>query len=351
MMNRGIWAAIALLAASVLGPADGWAQQPTPQQPPQQVRVPQPAQPQVESKFASANGVRLHYLVVGQGEPVLLLHGFGQSSHMWRPLMRELAKSHTVIAADLRGAGESDAPEDGYTKAAMARDMRELMNGLGYTKVSLVGHDVGLMVAYAYAAQYPGEVQSLVLLDAVIPGVADWTHAWMLHDQWHVDFFGKAPLALVQGRERIYLEHFWNDFAADPAKSIPEADRKIYAAEYARPNHVRAGMEYFRAFDQDGKEFHEYAARPLTMPMLVLAGEKASGDFLIKQAQLIATDVQGAVVPGAGHWLMEEAPGFVIPKIVEFLGQDHAPAAQADVKLRARPGRDRRSARVQPPGS
>lgn len=318
MMNRGIRAAIALLAASVLGPADGWAQQPQPQQP---VRLTQPTQPQIESKFAAANGVRLHYLVVGQGEPVLLLHGFAQSSHMWRPLMRELAKNHTVIAADLRGAGESDAPEDGYSKSAMARDMRELMKGLGHTKVSLVGHDVGMMVAYAYAAQFPGEVQKITLMEAFLPGVADWTRVWMLHDQWHTHFFGKTPQALVQGRERIYLEHFWNDFAADAGKSIPEADRKVYAAEYARPNHVRAGMEYFRAFDQDGKEFHEYAAKPLTMPMLVLAGEKGSGDFLIKQAQLIGTDVQGAVVPGAGHWLMEEAPGFVIPRIVEFLGQ------------------------------
>lgn len=340
MRNRRI-RAVALLATLVLGPAAAWAQQ-------QPLPVPPPL---VESKFAEANGVRLHYLVVGQGDPVLLLHGFGQSSHMWRPLMRELAKNHTVIAADLRGAGQSDAPEDGYTKSAMARDMHELMQGLGHTKVSLVGHDFGLMVAYAYAAQYPGDVQSIVLLDAFLPGVAEWTRVWLLHDQWHVNFFGKTPLALVQGRERIYLEHFWNDFAADPAKSIPEADRKVYAAEYARPNHVRAGMEYFRALDQDGKEFHEYAAKPLTMPMLVLTGEKGSGDFLIKQAQLIDTDVQGAVVPGAGHWLMEEAPGFVIPKIVEFLDPARAQAAQVDVKLRARPGKDRRSARVQPSGS
>ena len=260
----------------------------------------------------------MHYLVVGQGDPVLLLHGFGQSSHMWRPLMRELAKNHTVIAADLRGAGQSDAPEDGYTKSSMARDMQALMTGLGYDKVSLVGHDIGLMVAYAYAVQFPSEVKSIALLDAFLPGVGDWTRVGLVRDQWHFHFFGKTPQALVQGRERIYLEHFWNDFAADPAKSIPEADRKIYAAEFARPNHVRAGMEYFRALDEDAKEFHEYAAKPLTMPMLVMTGEKGSGDFLVKRAQLIATDVQSAIVPGAGHWLMEEAPGFVIPKLVAF---------------------------------
>ena len=304
MSNRGSYLVVALLVAWVLSPRVVSAQQ---------------LQPPIESKFAEANGVRLHYLVVGQGDPVLLLHGFGQSSHMWRPLMRELAKNHTVIAADLRGAGQSDAPEEGYAKSSMARDVRALMTGLGYDKVSVVGHDMGLMVAYAYAVQFPSEVKSIALLDAFLPGVGEWTRVGLVRDQWHCHFFGKTPQALVQGRERIYLEHFWNDFAADPAKSVPEADRKIYAAEFARPNHVRAGMEYFRALDEDGKEFHEYAAKPLTMPMLVITGEKGSGDFLVKQAELIATDVQSAIVPGAGHWLMEEAPGFLIPKLVEFL--------------------------------
>jgi pimeloyl-ACP methyl ester carboxylesterase len=308
MSNRGSYLTFALLVAWALSPRIAAAQQ-------------------VESKFAEANGVRLHYLVTGQGDPVLLLHGFGQSSQMWRPLMRELANSHTVIAADLRGAGQSDAPPEGYAKSSMARDMHALMTGLGYDKVSLVGHDIGMMVAYAYAAQFPGEVKRIVLLEAMLPGVGEWSRAWP-RDQWHLQFYGKTPEALVQGRERIYLEHFWNDFAADPAKSIPEADRKVYAAEYARPNHVHAGMEWFRVIDEDAKEFHGYAAQPLKIPMLVLTGEKGSGESLIKQAQLIDTDVQGAVVPGAGHWLLEEAPGFVIPKVVDFL--EHAPDASTE---------------------
>ena len=308
MSNRGSYLTFALLVAWALSPRIAAAQQ-------------------VESKFAEANGVRLHYLVTGQGDPVLLLHGFGQSSQMWRPLMRELANSHTVIAADLRGAGQSDAPPEGYAKSSMARDMHALMTGLGYDKVSLVGHDIGMMVAYAYAAQFPGEVKRIVLLEAMLPGVGEWSRAWP-RDQWHLQFYGKTPEALVQGRERIYLEHFWNDFAADPAKSIPEADRKVYAAEYARPNHVHAGMEWFRVIDEDAKEFHAYAAQPLKIPMLVLTGEKGSGESLIKQAQLIDTDVQGAVVPGAGHWLLEEAPGFVIPKVVDFL--EHAPDASTE---------------------
>jgi pimeloyl-ACP methyl ester carboxylesterase len=310
MGNRGSFLVFVLSAAWAVSPRLAVAQ----------AQESVPSAPQIDSKFAEANGVKLHYLVTGQGDPVLLLHGFGQSSQMWRPLMRELARNHTVIAADLRGAGQSDAPPEGYTKAEMARDMHALMTQLGYSKVSVVGHDIGMMVTYAYAAQFPNDVQKIVLLEALLPGIGEWQRAWP-RDQWHMHFYGKTPEALVQGRERIYLEHFWNDFAADPAKTIPEADRKVYAAEYARPNHVRAGMEWFRVLNEDAKEFHEYAAKPLTVPMLVLAGEKGSGEALVKQAQLIGTDVQGAFVPGAGHWLLEEAPGYVIPKIVEFLGQ------------------------------
>ena len=276
---------------------------------------------QVQSKFAEANGVRIHYLQAGKGEPVLLLHGFAQTSRMWLPLIKELAKSHTVIAPDLRGYGSSAAPADGYTKAAMARDIHALMNGLGHKRVALVGHDIGLMVAYAYAAQYPAEVKRIVLMDAFLPGVGDWTNVWLLRDLWHFHFYGTTPLALVTGRERIYLEHFWNDFAADATKSIPEADRKFYAKEYAKPGHMKAGMETFRAFEQDAKDFAQFAKTPLTMPMLVLSGEKAGGQFLIDQGKLVNSNVEGVVVAGSGHWLMEEAPGKVIPKLVEFLNR------------------------------
>ena len=176
---------------------------------------------QVQSKFAEANGVRIHYLEAGKGEPVVLLHGFAQTSRMWLPLIKELAKSHTVIAPDLRGYGGSAAPADGYTKVAMARDVHALMRGLGHERIALVGHDIGLMVAYAYAAQYRAEVKRIVLMDAFLPGVGDWTNVWLLRDLWHFHFYGKTPLALVMGRERTYLEHFWNDFAADATKSIP----------------------------------------------------------------------------------------------------------------------------------
>lgn len=274
-----------------------------------------------QSKFAEVNGVRLHYLVAGKGDPVVLLHGFAETSHMWRPLIAKLSDKHTVIAPDLRGFGQSSSSEGGYTKKAMAQDIRGLVDGLKYDRIRLVGHDIGLMVAYAYAAQYPDKVDRLVLMEAFLPGVGDWNNVFLLRDLWHFHFFGKTPLALVTGRERIYLEHFWNDFAADPTKSVPEADRQFYAKEYARPGHMKAGMEVFRAFPKDAEDFAGFAGTKLSMPLLVLSGEKASGPFLIEQGKLVATSVEGVLVKGRGHWLMEEAPDQVIPKLVEFLNR------------------------------
>ena len=272
-----------------------------------------------QSRFAEANGVRLRYLIAGQGDPVVLLHGYAQTSHMWLPLIAKLARSRTVIAPDLRGIGESATPPDGYTKAVMAEDIRALMQSLGLKRIRIVGHDIGLMVAYAYAAEHPAEVDRIALMDAFLPGVGNWRDVWLMRDLWHFHFYGETPLALVAGRERTYLEHFWNDFAADRNRSVPEADRQLYAKAYGRPGGMRAGFEVFRAFERDAKDFARFALQPLTMPMLVLTGEKASGDGLIRQARLVASNVEGVVIRGSGHWLMEEAPDQVIPRLVEFL--------------------------------
>jgi pimeloyl-ACP methyl ester carboxylesterase len=271
-----------------------------------------------EGRFADANGVKLHYLIAGKGEPVVLLHGYAQNSRMWLPLIAELAKTHLVIAPDLRGFGKSAKPEGGYDKKTMAQDVHALTASLGLKRFGLVGHDIGLMVAYAYAAQYPTEVDRIVLMDAFLPGVGDWTNVWLLRDLWHFHFYGKTPLALVAGRERIYFEHFWNDFAADPKRSVSEADRKFYAASYAQPGAMKAGFEVFRAFEGDAKDFASFSKTKLPMPMLVLTGEKASGEFLIAQGRLVATNVTGVVVKGSGHWLMDEARDQVVPKLVAF---------------------------------
>ena len=277
--------------------------------------------PAIQDHTATVNGVTLHYLQAGDGDtsPVVLLHGYAETSHMWRPLMPKLADRHVVIAPDLRGAGSSSKPDTGYDKKTLAQDIHALVKSLGYRKIKIVGHDIGLMVAYAYAAQYPDEVDSIVLMDAFLPGVGDWTKVWLLRDLWHFHFYGETPLKLVAGRERTYFEHFWNDFAADRTHSIQEADRRFYAAEYARPGGMRAGFEYFKNFEQDAKDFAGFAQTKLTMPMLVLSGEKAGGQFLIDQGRMVDSNVEGVIIKGSGHWLMEEAPDQTIPALVAFL--------------------------------
>ncbi len=275
----------------------------------------------VKSHSATVNGVKIVYLKAGQGSetPVVLLHGYAETSHMWLPVIAQLADRRVVIAPDLRGSGASEKPDSGYDKKALAQDIHALVQSLGYPKIKVVGHDIGLMVAYAYAAQYPNEVESIALMDAFLPGVGDWTHVWLLRDLWHFHFYGETPTKLVTGRERIYLEHFWNDFAADRNHSIPEADRRFYAQAYAQPGAVHAGFEYFRAFEQDAKDFAQFAQTPLQMPMLVLSGEKAGGTFLIDQAKMVDSNVTGVIIKGSGHWLVEEAPEQTIPELVKFI--------------------------------
>jgi pimeloyl-ACP methyl ester carboxylesterase len=277
------------------------------------------ASTEVAETFADVNGVRLHYRISGKGSPVILLHGYTQTGHMWHPIMPSLAQRHTVIVPDLRGAGASAKPESGYDKKTLAADMHALTASLGFDRVSVVGHDIGLMVAYAYAAQFPQATERVVLMDAFLPGIGNWKDVWLMRDLWHFHFHGEVPLALVQGRERIYFEHFWNDFAADPKHSVPEADRQIYTRAYAQPGGMRAGFEYFRSFERDAQDFARMATARLAMPVLVLTGEKASGSFLIEQAKQVASDVRGEVIKGSGHWLMEEAPTAVMPAITDFV--------------------------------
>src|SRR4029077_7516201 len=242
-------------------------------------------------------------------------------SHMWRPLMVELAKSHTVIAPDLRGFGQSSKPTTGYDKKTMAQDIHALAQSLGYQHEVVVGHDIGLMVAYAYAAQYPTEVDRIALMDAFLPGVGDWKTVWLLRDLWHFHFYGETPLKLVAGRERIYFEHFWNDFAADRTKSVSERDRQIYARAYGQPGAMQAGFEVSRNFEQDARDFAAFGQTKLTMPMLVLSGEKAGGQFLIDQGRMVDGNVEGVIVKDSGHWLIDEAPDQVISRLVVFLSR------------------------------
>jgi pimeloyl-ACP methyl ester carboxylesterase len=270
-------------------------------------------------RVSRVNDVNLHYLIGGKGNAVVLIHGYAETGHMWHPVLAGLARSHTVIVPDLRGAGDSDKPATGYDKKTMAQDIHALVKSLDFDRAAVVGHDIGLMVAYAYASQYPGETERVVLMDAFLPGIGDWKDMWLMRDLWHFHFYGDVPLALVAGRECIYLKHFWNDFAADPNHSVPEEDSQFYAAAYAQPGGMRAGFEYFRNFEQDAADFQRMAQNKLTMPVRVISGEKSGGTFLIDQVKLVASDVQGTVIPGSGHWLLEEAPEKVIPVLTEYV--------------------------------
>lgn len=275
--------------------------------------------PGFTDKFAQVNGVRIHYKVGGKGTPVVLLHGYGETGHMWGPAMRELVSNHTVIVPDLRGAGSSSKPEKGYDKKTLAVDIHELVKTISNEPAAVVGHDIGMMVAYAYAAQFPKDTSRLVVMDAFVPGIGDWRNAFPPGAVWHFHFYGETPLALVKGRERIYFEHFWNDFSADKTRSVKEADRKLYTAAYSQPGAMRAGFSYFSDFETDAADFGPMSQTRLTMPVLTIAGEKSAGAFLGNQAQLYATDVKSIIVKGSGHWLIDEAPDQVVPALVAFI--------------------------------
>src|SRR3977135_45993 len=222
----------------------------------------------IASRSAEVDGAKLHYMTAGHGTPLILLHGYAETSRMWKPIIPALAKRFTVIAPDLPGIGDSGIPSDGLDMKSAAIRIHDLAKSLGVQKAEVVGHDIGLMVAYAYAAQFPTEVEKLVLMDAFLPGVAGWEAIYNNPGIWHFRFNGPTPEKLVQGRERLYFEHFWNDFAADKTRSIPEAERPAYAAAYSRPGRMRAGWAYFVSFQKAARDFSELARTKLAMPVL-----------------------------------------------------------------------------------
>ena len=278
-----------------------------------------PPESGIVSKTANVDGAELHYMTAGQGPVVILLHGYAETSRMWRPIIPRLAKHFRVIAPDLPGIGDSSIPTDGLDMKSAAARIHALARSLGVDKARVVGHDIGLMVAYAYAAQFPAETEKLVLMDAFLPGVAGWEAIYNNPGIWHFRFNGPTPEKLVAGRERLYFEHFWNDFAADRTRSIPEAERAAYAAAYSRPGRMRAGWAYFVSFQKAATDFALLARTRLPMPVLAIGGDKANGQALGEQAKLVATDATVVVLRNTGHWLMEENPGDTMDALVKFL--------------------------------
>jgi len=273
----------------------------------------------IASRTSQVNGVELHYLTAGHGPAVILLHGYTQTSRMWRPIIPLLAAKFTVIAPDLPGIGDSAIPADGLDMKNAAIRVHALAKSLGVERARVVGHDIGLMVAYAYAAQFPTETDKLVVMDAFLPGVAGWEDVYNNPGIWHFRFNGPTPEALVRGRERTYFDYFWNDFAADKTHSLPEADRVAYAAAYARPGRMRAGWAYFVSFQQAATDFAQLSLTKLTMPVLAIGGEKANGKLLGEQMKIVATDATMVVLKDCGHWVLEEKPRETTDALMKFL--------------------------------
>jgi pimeloyl-ACP methyl ester carboxylesterase len=265
------------------------------------------------------NGTQIYVRVGGAGPAVVLLHGYGETGEMWAPLAAQLARDHLVIAPDLRGLGLSSRPAGGYDKKNQAEDVAGVLGSLKIDKVDLVTHDIGNMVGYAFAAQHPERVKKFVIIDAPLPGIGPWDDIIRSHALWHFSFYGPDAERLVKGRERIYLDRFWNEFSADP-KKFDEASRKHYAKLYAAAGAMHAGFEQFKAFDQDAADNKVFVAKGmLTMPVLAIGGEKSFGPMMGTVMRAAATNVQTAVVPNSGHWVMEENPAATIKLIEDFL--------------------------------
>jgi pimeloyl-ACP methyl ester carboxylesterase len=279
---------------------------------------------------ASPQGADIFVRSAGAGPVVVLIHGYAETSDSWAPLAAELVDSYTVVVPDLRGIGRSSRPAGGYDKKTQAADIRAVVLALGHDRASVVSHDVGIMVAYAYAAIYPDKVERLVVMDAPIPGIAPWDEIVRNPALWHFSFHGPDAERLVEGRERIYLDRIWNDFSGDPTKPDEET-RAYYAAQYAQPGAMRAGFAQFTAFAQDAEDNKIFQQTKLTMPVLAIGGEKSFGATEAAVMRNVALHVTEAVVSGAGHWLMEENPAATIALIQDFL-KDQASSAAPSVR-------------------
>ena len=281
------------------------------------------AQPELPSTFKeqlvhSPAGADIFVRSAGTGPAVVLIHGYAETSDSWAPLAAELVKTYTVIVPDLRGIGRSSRPAGGYDKKTQAADIRAVVTTLGFDRTFVVSHDIGIMVAYAYAALYPDKVDRLIVMDAPLPGIAPWDDIVKDHKLWHFSFWGPEEDHLVQGRERIYLDRIWNDFSASPTQP-DELTRKFYAAQYAKPGAMHAGFEHFKAFSQDADDNKVFARTKLPMPVLAVGGGKSFGANEAVVFRNVAVNVREAVVPNSGHWLMEESPAYTVALIRDYL--------------------------------
>ncbi|HTP94043.1 MAG TPA: alpha/beta hydrolase [Xanthobacteraceae bacterium] len=267
------------------------------------------------------DGATIHVRFGGTGPAVVMLHGFGDTGDMWAPLAVAMAAKHTIVVPDLRGMGLSSHPEGGYDKKTQARDIAQVMDALKIEKADFVTHDIGNMVGYAFAAQFPNRVTRWVAMDAPLPGIGPWDDQLRNPKTWHFNFRGPDVERLVDGRERIYLDRFWDELGVHPG-AFDEPMRQHYAKLYALPGAMHAAFEQFAAFSQDAIDNRQFLARgKLTMPILAVGGEKSYGLTLAADIRFVATNVQEAMIADAGHWVMEEQPAATIATIRNFLDQ------------------------------
>jgi pimeloyl-ACP methyl ester carboxylesterase len=266
-----------------------------------------------------SNGTTLHVRIGGSGPAVVLLHGFGDTGDMWAPLAANLVRDHTVIVPDLRGFGLSARPPGGYDKMTQAADIAGVLDALNVARADVVAHDIGNMVAFAFTARYPSRISRLVLMDAPIPGVGPWDELAHAPQAWHFYFYGPDEERLVAGRERIYLDRFYNELSANPAK-IDEATREHYAALYARPGAMHAAFNQFAAFPQDAKDNRAVLAKgKLATPVLAIGGVGSYGQTMATVARAAFSNVTAETIPDAGHWMMEEQPQAVVRAVRAYL--------------------------------
>ncbi len=288
---------------------------------PAALAAPEPFPATFKIREIQTDGATLHVRVGGRGPAVVMLHGFGDTGDMWAPLAKLMVKDHTVIVPDLRGMGLSSHPSQGYEKTAEAEDIARVMDALHVEDAQFVTHDIGNMVGYAFAAQYPGRVSKWVAMDAPLPGIGHWDDQLKNPKTWHFNFHGPDEERLVKGRERIFLDRFWNELSADP-KHIDEATRRHYAALYARPHAMHDALEQFAAFPKDAVDNQALAAKgKLTLPVLAIGGAASYGDKLAIEIGFAASNVQAVSIANSGHWLMEEQPRATVAAITGFLAK------------------------------
>jgi pimeloyl-ACP methyl ester carboxylesterase len=275
---------------------------------------------EIRTQEIAANGATIHVRVGGTGPAVVLLHGYGETGDMWAPLAEDLVRDHTVVVPDLRGLGLSSKPETGFDKKTQAGDVAGVLDALKIDRADLVTHDIGNMVGYAFAVQHPERVRRFVLIDAPVPGIGPWEEILKNPLLWHFRFGGPDRERLVEGRERIYLDRFWNEFSAVPSR-FSEAAREHYAKLYALPGAMHSGFAQFAAFDQDAVDNKAFLAAKgkLGMPVLAIGGEKSFGPMMATVMRFAASDVTEGIIPDSGHWIMEENPTATSVMVRSFL--------------------------------